>query len=387
MPNSLFSDFPTLSKTEWLALLEKDLKGKPISDLSWQLGHEVTIDSFYHPDDLIPAWAPIPHNRPANSWEIGELYTVDDVAVANSQILEGLNGGVQGVGLKLSRPLSSLEWSTLLEGVKLDLISTNLGENYPDKSPLHLLNQFLEWVQKNGFDPHQLRGSLNFDPFLDWATPPLAELKEALQLVKTTLPLFRVLRLNGRYYHADVEHTGRELAMILAKGSEYLARLGEFGFGADEVSRSLQISISIGKSYFVEIAKLRALRILWNNVLQAYGAPLEPAEIVVSFARDSQDENIHTNMIRAATQTMSAVIGGADRIYVLPANAASGAPSDTFTRRIARNVQHLLQLESHFEKVIDPAAGSYYIEKMTELLARSAWSQFQRMEKEGDFKY
>jgi methylmalonyl-CoA mutase len=149
----------------------------------------------------------------------------------------------------------------------------------------------------------------------------------------------------------------------------------------------LQISISIGKSYFVEIAKLRALRILWNNVLQAYGATLAPAEIVVSFTRDSQDENIHTNMIRAATQTMSAVIGGADRIYVLPANAATGVPSDAFTRRIARNVQHLLQLESYFDKVIDPAAGSYYIEKMTELLAQNAWSQFQRMEKDGDFKY
>ena len=387
MPDFLFSDFPTLSKTEWLALLEKDLKGKPLSDLSWQLGHEVTIDSFYHPDDQIPARAPIAHNRPANSWEIGELYTVDDVAATNAQILEGLNGGVQGIGLKLNRPLSSEEWSILLEGVKLDLISTNLGEDYPEKSPLRLLHQFLELVQKNGFDPQQLRGSLNFDPFLDWATPPLAELKEALELVKTTLPHFRVLRLNGRYYHADVEHTGRELAMILAKGSEYFARLGDFGFSADEVSRSLQISISIGKSYFVEIAKLRALRILWNNVLQAYGATLAPAEIVVSFTRDSQDENIHTNMIRAATQTMSAVIGGADRIYVLPANAALGAPSDAFTRRIARNVQHLLQLESYFDKVIDPAAGSYYIEKMMELLAKSAWSQFQQMEKEGDFKY
>jgi methylmalonyl-CoA mutase len=372
---------------EWLALLEKDLKGKPLSDLSWQLGHEVSIDAFYHPDDELPSRNPIPHNRPANSWEIGELYEVDEVAKANQQILEGLQGGVQGIGLKLNHQLTPKDWEVLLAGVQLDLISTNLGENYPEKSPLRVLKQFFEYAQKQGFDTNQLRGSLNFDPFLDWAQPPIDDLQQALHLAIHEMPLFRVLRLNGRYYHGNVQHIGRELAMIIAKGSEYLARLSDLGFTPEQINPRLQFSISIGSSYFVEIAKLRALRILWNNVLKAYGAPLIPAEIVVSFARDAQDDNLHTNMIRAATQTMSAVIGGADRVYVLPANSALGTPTDAFTRRIARNVQHLLQLESYFDKVIDPAAGSFYIEKMTDLLAQNAWEQFQDMEKEGDFKY
>src|SRR5690606_19484509 len=127
----------------------------------------------------------------------------------------------------------------------------------------------------------------------------------------------------------------------------------------------------------------RALKILWANVLEAYGVKVQMPFIEVHFAPESQDNNINTNMIRAATQALSAVIGGADRLYVLPANAALGEASMSFTRRIARNVQHLLQMESHVDKVFDAGAGSYYIEKLTNILAEKAWAKFQEIEAGG----
>ncbi|MBK9488574.1 MAG: hypothetical protein IPO07_07135 [Haliscomenobacter sp.] len=128
----------------------------------------------------------------------------------------------------------------------------------------------------------------------------------------------------------------------------------------------------------MEIAKLRALRLLWQNVLKAYGVQTSALEIAAHFAPASQDEHPNTNLIRAATQAMSAVIGGANQLYVLPSNASLHESPTPFTRRIARNVQHLLRLESHLDKVIDPAAGSYYIEKLTEELAHKAWAIFQQ---------
>lgn len=388
MATSLFNEFPLATKADWLAQLAKDLKGKPFTDLQWHLGNDLVVDPLYHPEDGPFTRSAIGHNRPGNNWELSEFYEVEDPQAANAAILEGLNGGVQSIGLKLQRPFNAAELQVVLAGVDLRIVSTHLGECYSDKQPQALLANFLTTARAMGAPLANLRGSINFDPFLDWPKPPMPLLQALLQEVQEHLPQFRVLRLNGRYYHGPVEHTAHELALILAKGSEYLFRLGQAGIDPATVNRFLQFSVSIGRSYFVEIAKLRALRLLWANVLQAYGVSGGgAAEITVFFARDAQDEHPHTNMIRAATQAMAAVIGGADRLYVLPANAALNEPSTPFYRRIARNVQHLLALESHLDKVIDPAAGSYYLEKLTDQLAQQAWARFQDLEKKGEFAF
>ena len=140
---------------------------------------------------------------------------------------------------------------------------------------------------------------------------------------------------------------------------------------------NIQFSIAIGKSYFVEIAKIRALKILWANVLKAYGWEATSPSIEAHLSPSCQSDNPYQNMIAATTQAMSAVLGGVDRLTILPANAAT-EKADDFTRRIARNVQHLLKMEAYFDRVIDPAAGSYYIEQLTEQLAKQAWKVIQQ---------
>lgn len=385
--DKLLQNFPPVSKEEWLAKVTKDLKGRPLEDLFWHLEEGITVEPFYHRSDLPEADAPIGRPVPANDWEIGEYYRVQDVEVANAQALDGLNSGVQALGFELYHPLQSGDLNKLLAGVELSYVSTNFGEYYPDKHPLAIIRRFVALVKERGLEQQKIEGSVDFDPILDWTDPPLDDLAEGIRLVQSELPAFKLVQVNGRYYHAGPEETSRELAYTIAKGNAYLAAMQERGLAPALTNQHLQFSMSISTSYFVEMAKIRALKILWLNVLQGYGvSDLSVPEIVVHFAHESQDDNPNTNMIRAATQAMSAVIGGADRLYVLPANHALREPATSFTRRVARNVQHLLKMESHFDKVVDPGAGSYYIEQLTQKLATKAWATFQKLEETREFE-
>lgn len=139
--------------------------------------------------------------------------------------------------------------------------------------------------------------------------------------------------------------------------------------------------MTLGKSYFFEIAKIRAFKLLWLNVLKGWGAPLRHPVVETRFQAEAYTDELYTNMIRATTMAMSAVLGGADRLTVLPYDAGrehQASYSPAFSRHIARNVQHLLKMESFFSEIPDPAAGSYYIEQLTQQLAARAWTAFQK---------
>lgn len=385
MEQDLFSEFPPTSKAEWLARIEKDLKGKPLDELRWHLEEKITLDPFYHPEDMAEVPPPLQGQRQDNNWEAGEYIDVEDVKAANAALLEGLQGGAEAPLFRLSFPLGPGQLEQLLEGAELSSISTNFGEHYTDKKPWELFGHFTALLDKRGTDKRTVRGSIDFDPLLDWSRPPIEELAGLIQYCEDFMPLFRPFQVNAHRFHSGPDDSSLELAYAIAKGSEYLARLTEHGLPAETINAHMQFSIAISKSYFVEIAKLRALRLLWANVMKAYGTPQAPF-LAVHFAPETQDDNTNTNMIRASTQALSAVIGGADQLYILPANQGRQEKSTAFTRRIARNVQHLLKMESHLHRVIDPGAGSYYIEKLTEKLAGQAWEQFREMEVKGEFK-
>lgn len=382
----LFEDFPRVSKAEWLNKVEKDLKGKPLDDLYWHLEEDLTVDPFAHRDDQPEALPPIDRHQRRNDWEIGEYIIVHDVGRANREALEGLDNGVQSLGFMLYHPLADGDMNRLLAGIEMPYVSVNFGEFYPEKQPLQILRQWIALIKERGLDRSLINGSVDFDPLLDWSEPPYDQLMEAVHLVATELPGVRIVQVNGRYYHAGPEQTSRELGYTIAKGNAYLAALQERGIAPDITNRHLQMSVAMSTSYFVEIAKLRALKILWLNVLKAYGlAEGSLPEIVGHLAPETQDDNANTNLIRAATQAMSGVIGGVDRLYILPANYAQQEEPTPFYRRLARNVQHLLKLESHLDKVADPGAGSYYIEQLTQKLADKAWAVFQEIDEKGEF--
>ena len=227
-------------------------------------------------------------------------------------------------------------------------------------------------------DAAVLRGSLAYDPaagegIVDWRY--LAELAEYAQ---QHFPGFRIVSAAAT---PDAADPVGELVSLLRKGNQYLTKLTGRGLTADDAARQMEFSVGIGESYFLEMAKIRAFRLLWLQILKGWGAGLHYPQTAVFFRPDTYTDALYTNMIRATTMAMSAVLGGANRLRVLPYDAgratlASYPPA--FGRRIARNVQHLLKMEAFLHEAPDPAAGSYYIEQLTRQLAERAWAQFQQ---------
>lgn len=385
--DALLSRFSPQDKAAWARQVATDLKGRSWTEFRWSLEEGLNIDPIYHPDAALPKRGLLSNSRAGRRWEIGEIIEVDDFSAANAIAKEAICGGVDSPGFLLLHKPDTKKLHRLLEGVDPASACLNFGEFYPDKAPLELLQLLLEWHQQPGNSSTPLKGSIDFDPLLDWTVPPMDDLAVAIRRCMQEAPDFKILQVNGRYYHAGPSETINELGMMIAKGAEYLSCMEEKGIPAATTHHFIQFSVALSTDYFVEIAKLRALRILWNNILSGFGV-LEPAplEIIAHTAPESQDENQYTNMIRAGTQAMSAVLGGADRLYLLPANAAQPEGSDPFTRRIARNVHHLLHLEAHLGVVTDPAAGSWYIENLTNLLAEKAWERFQELDRTGEFQ-
>ncbi|MEQ8706973.1 MAG: methylmalonyl-CoA mutase family protein [Phaeodactylibacter sp.] len=385
---NLLEEFPAVDKATWVAKVEKDLKGKPLEDLFWHLGEDLSIAPFYHPEDMShQATAPLLAGRRDNDWEIGEYINVyEDTKKANQELLEGLKGGVQAPLFRLFHPLNAGRLNQLLEGVAPEMVTLNFSEHYTEKQPAQLFTLLRAWYKEKGVTGPSANFTIDFDPILDFPKLPVELMAELIKSCAAEWPKVRPLQVNAKTFHGGPEQVVEELALTMAKGAEYLSLLTAQGIDPDTSNQHMQFGIAISKSYFVEIAKFRALRLLWSNILKGYGVKGKQPFVVGHFAQESQDENPNANMIRASTQAMSAVIGGIDRLYVLPSSHAQKEADTPFSRRVARNLQHLLKMESHLDRVIDPGAGSYYIEKLTREIADRAWARFQELDKTEAFK-
>ena len=386
MQENLSAGAQASPKADWLAQIQKELKGKPLESLDWQVEEHIRLAPLYAREDIFPR-PPLAGGRTDNRWEVGELIEVRDLAAANQQAHKAISSGISAPLFQLHHEPTAAELAVLVSGIIPDNLSVHFALQHPGKDPAEFYRDLIYYVRQQGYQLSAIRGSVDFDPLLDWSEPPLKPLARILGFASRQTPLFKVLQVNARTFDAGLEHTSRELALTIAKGVTYLDLMEKEGIAPALTNAHLQFALTIGNTYFANIAKIRALRLLWANVLETYqltSASLPP--IVVHFELESQAEDVHTNMIRAAAQAMSAVIGGADRLYVLPADQyAQPDTSGDFVLRIARNVQHLLRYESGFDKVIDPAAGSYYLDTFTQALATEAWQKFLHIEEQGGF--
>lgn len=367
----LFTEFQPVSKAEWLQKVEKDLKGKPLTDLQWHLGENITLEPFYHHTDIDKNITPLRDLAADNRWAIGEDIHVKVIKEANREVLTALECGVTAPRFVLEHLDTELGLNMLLNQIDLSIIEIHFEQTLPNENPKDLLQHYYDLVTKQGLDTTQLKGTLHCDPLMNPVEGGIDKLAALVQFANQFLPQWKVLSIN----RPSLSETPVEsLVSILKRACDYLDALMEKGLNLAEILPHLQFSIEVGRSYFVEIAKIRALKILWANILKAYGSDTYPIHIDAHLSQTAYDDEQYTNMIRATTQAMSAVIGGIDRLTVLPADALQGTPND-FPRRIARNVQHILELESHLGRVQDPAAGSYYIEQLTDKLVEEVWKK------------
>ncbi|MBL7775354.1 MAG: hypothetical protein JNK89_05095 [Saprospiraceae bacterium] len=375
-----FAEFSPVSKAQWLEQIAKDLKGKPLADLHWQLDEKIAIDPFRHADDSPEP--PLPLRSDPATWHISECIDAPDAPKANRQALEALAFGAQSLHFPLRTPQAAAELGLLLDRIRPDFIDLQFSGAGVDHGPAAVLSALAARAAAQGIEAGHLQGGLFYDlatasgNIQDWRY-----LADLLGYAQAELPGFRCITIDGRAGFAGTAATADELAALIRRGMAYFEKMQTRGVEPAALAGQIQFCLCVGPSYFVEIAKLRALQLLWMNVLKSWGAPPSLPALDVHFAPTAYTDDLYTNMIRATTMAMSAVLGGAQRLTVLPYDAGREAAAQypsNFSRRIARNVQHLLQLESGFDALADPAAGSYYIENLTTQLAEAGWEKATR---------
>ncbi|TGE22956.1 methylmalonyl-CoA mutase family protein [Hymenobacter metallicola] len=376
-----FSEFDSISTAAWQERISRDLKGADPATLEWHTNEGFTVQPFYHREALADLTPAVVTTDAARAWLNIPTYAVGAADKGHKAIdlaADALSRGADGIYFDLV-DAPAFDVNYLHE--KLPLATTYLGFSVR----LGAL-AFVERLLATG--TAGLRGFLRFDPVTDH-TPDLpqqlASLRKIISLTRH-LPEFRALTLNGAFFANRGGTITQQIGFTLAAAATYLEQLPSEDVSVAEVAAAFQVQVALNPNYFFEIAKLRALRRLWATLLHTYGLPPEAAAALRLFAVTSTWSQTtldpHTNLLRVTTETMAAVLGGANAVSVAPFDQLYQSPNE-FSSRLARNLPIILREESGLNRVADPAAGSYYLETITDQLAREAWATFQRVEAAG----
>ena len=403
--NKLFTEFPPVSTEKWEEVINKDLKGADYEKkLVWRTIEGFKVKPYYRAEDLEkleylntnPAEEPFVRGKQAdgNVWDIREDVKTGSIEKDNAMALDALNRGANSIGLCTCKVDSVEKMRALLKDIHPEACKINFTCG---KDMLSVLKMFVEVVKAGGYDPAKVQGSCNYDIYGhalrkgNFRKGEEGDLDEAVELVryaKENLPGFRVLAVGGSVIHNAGSNIVQELGFTLAAANELMARLTERGLTVEEVANNLVFNFATGSNYFMEIAKIRAARLLWSKIVEQYGPKCDCAKkVFISATSSVWNKSVYdpyVNMLRTTTETMSAAIGGADSITTNPFDIAYKEPDD-FGYRIGRNQQLLLKEESYMDKIVDPAAGSYYIENLTDSIAQYAWQNFLAVEEKGGF--
>ena len=411
----LFAEFPPVSSAAWRAEVEQDLQGTPLEErLIWETYEGISISPYYRSEDIagLRFAREIPRDVPGvggigggpNEWTIREEIARGEPKAANEAarralergagslcfVMEPAPGGTRGVVVR-----SRADMADLLRGLPLDRtpICFRTGA-----CALPVLALFLTAIDESGANGAQIRGSIDYDPIRDLlatgesqrsAQAVLAEAGAVLRSGAASLPCYQVLCVSAEPYLEAGGHAVQELGFSVAAGVEYLAAATDAGIPVVVAARQMEFRFAAASNYFIEIAKLRAARLLWTQVQEAfmaragaYGVPA-PMKVHVRGARYNKTiYGAHGNVFRGATEAMSAIIGGCDSLTLAPFDECYRAP-DEVSLRLARNTQLILKHEAYLARTIDPGGGSYYLEWLTDALARKAWDLLQHVEAEG----
>ncbi|GAB3682190.1 methylmalonyl-CoA mutase family protein [Saccharopolyspora tripterygii] len=343
-------------------------------------------------DPGLPGLAPFvrgsrPQGGVAEGWDVRQRHEHPDVAETNREVLADLHNGVSSLWLRLGAGgIAVGDLADALNGVHLDMIGVSLDAGAEFATAAEAL---LDLAAEQGVPAGELRGNLGADPLAVQARTGVTGDRDAAvalaQRCAAEFPQLRALSVDALPFHDAGGSDAAELGCSLAAGVTYLRWLTEAGLDVDTAAAQLEFRYAASADQFLTIAKLRAARRLWEQVTRSSGVS-EPARAQVQHAVTSQAmltrRDPWVNMLRATIATFAAGVGGAQSVTTLPFDAAIGLPDD-FARRVARNTQALLLEESHLAQVIDPAGGSWYVESLTDELARKAWAWFQRIEAVG----
>ncbi|MBP3688504.1 MAG: methylmalonyl-CoA mutase small subunit [Bacteroidaceae bacterium] len=398
----LFSDFTAPSRQEWRDKIEADLKGADYQKkMVWRTNEGFSMEPFYLKEDVekLPTVNALPGQFPyvrgnkaaSNEWHVRQDIACGDASEANRKALDILNRGVDSLGFTIPADKVSKQYiAQLLDGIYVECVELNFRTC--QCHCVELAEILVAYFQEKGVDPQKVEGSISFDPLEKFVTKGkdvsgvLANAKTLVQAL-AGYPRFYAVAVNAYKLTNAGAYSYQDLGYALSWGNEYLAQLTEAGVDPSLAARSIKFNIGINGVYFMEIAKLRAARMLWSQIVAQYTDDREAAKMHICAYTTTYNQTIfdsYVNMLRSQTEAMSAALGGVDSMVVVPFDAPYEEPTD-FAERIARNQQLLLKDECHFDRMVDVAGGSYFIEQLTTSLAGQAWKLFLDVEEQGGF--
>ncbi len=394
----LFDQFPPVSYDEWRKKVETDLKGADFDKkLVWRTNEGFNVQPIYRIEDVedfkttnsLPGQFPyVRGTRTDNDWYARQEILAEDPKQANADARDVLTRGITSLGFKVTE---AADVPTLLDGIDLTKVEINI-DCCPGKA-VDVAKALVEYIKAQGAT-ETFRGSIAFNPLrkaLRHGTPLCdSVVSKAVALIEAVkdIPAIRVIDVDSAMFCNAGAFIYEELGYALAWGAQWMTALTEAGVSVDEAARRIKFDMGVSSNFFMEIAKFRAGRMLWADIIKQYKPADEAAAKMMVHASTSRYNqtifDAHVNLLRSQTETMSAAVAGVDSITVTPFDAPYKKP-DAFSERIARNQQFLLKEESHMDKVIDPAGGSYYVETLTVSIAREAWKLFLSIDEAGGF--
>lgn len=409
----LFTDFPPVSTDEWMEVVTKDLKGADFQKrLVWRTKEGFNVNPFYRAEDIegfnalesLPGQFPyVRSTKKDNNWCVRQEIKVVDFAEANKKALVLLEKGVTSFGFNVPKQhLSAENLAILLQGIAPDKVELNFKTCI--SRTIDLAKLVVDYIKGQNLDVMKCFGSVEFDPFRKILKKGVDEpnwVEKAVEIVNITAPLprYRSIIVTGNMMNDAGAYGYQELGYSLSYGNQVLSKLIENGVEPSTAAKKIKFKFGVGSNYFMEIAKFRAARWLWAEVVNAYKPPCPhdcdnkaddgtcrcAAKMNIHAITSSFNQSLYdpyVNLLRTQTEAMSATLGSVDSLTVRPFDEAFETPTE-FAERIAVNQQLLLKEEAHFDKVTDPSSGSYYIETLTSSLAEQAWKLFLETEEAG----
>lgn len=401
----LFTEFPPVTTEQWEAAITADLKGADYErKLVWRSPEGFNVRPYYraenlegirHLGSLAGEFPYVRGTRAHNRWRVHQTLRVEAADKANEEARKLLKSGVDALGLEIAVDnLTADDLRTLLDGIDLKTVEVTFSGHKAGRTA----ELVLDYADAAGYEKSDVRLNFVIDPILKGLSTKghfcsgdgASCFARISSLVERSADYkhVKIVTVSGETFGNAGSTIVEELAFTLAAGHEYLVRLMENGANIDRAARKIRFSMGVTSNYFMEIAKFRAGRMLWANIVKAYEPEKECACKMFTHAVTSTwNQTVYdpyVNMLRGTTEAMSATIAGVHSLEVTPFDHPFEAPTE-FSQRIARNVELLLKHESHFDQVVDPAGGSYYIETLTRSIADHAWKLFLEVEEKGGY--
>ena len=416
------------SKQSWRTAAEKELRGKSLEDLTWQTLEGIDINPLYTPEDVseLDHMNSLPGQEPfvrgvrstmyaGRPWTIRQYAGFSTAEASNAFYRKALAAGQQGVSVafdlathrgydsdhprvigdvgKAGVAIDSVEdMKILFDGIPLDQVSVSMTMN---GAVIPVLANFIVAGEEQGHDKAKLSGTIQNDILKEFMVrntyiyPPEPSMRIVADIIEYTsneIPKFNSISISGYHMQEAGANLVQELAFTLADGKEYVKTAIARGMDVDHFAGRLSFFFAIGMNFFMEAAKLRAARLLWHRIMTDLGAKNPRSKMLRTHCQTSgvslQEQDPYNNVVRTAYEAMSAVLGGTQSLHTNALDEAIALPTE-FAARIARNTQLILQEETGVTNVVDPLAGSYYVEKLTADLAEAAWQLIEEVDTMG----